>query len=184
MSFLDNFNKAFAYAVEKHSKQLRKGTKVPYIVHIYEVAQYLKEENAEEDAIIAGILHDVVEDTNTSIDEIKEIFGENIANLVECETEDKSLPYLVRKSLHMKHLSSCDEKTKLINCADKLSNLRSIYLDLKYYKDDVWKKFNGTPEEIKQYYQMALDALKTLKNREIYKKLQNYYDLIFVKKDF
>lgn len=171
---------AFDYAREKHSKQFRKQTKIPYIVHPYEVYQYLREEGADQEILIGGILHDVIEDTGTSYQEIKEIFGENIAKIVEFESEDKKLPYLERKTLHMQRLALCDEKVKLINCADKLSNLRCIYLDQKYFKDDVWEKFNGTKEEIKRYYSMALDALKSLSNREIYKKLQYYYNLTFI----
>ena len=170
---------AFVYATEKHSKQFRKQTKIPYIVHIYEVYQYLREEGADQTTLIGGILHDIIEDTGTTAEEITNNFGDEVAKIVESESEDKRLPYLERKTLHMQRLSKCDERTKLINCADKLSNLRSIYLDLCYFKDDVWNKFNGSKDEIKKYYGMALEALKSISDREIYKKLKKYYDLTF-----
>ncbi len=179
MELLDNLNKAFAFACERHSKQYRKATTIPYIVHIYEVYQYLREECVDEEGLIAGILHDVVEDTGTSLEEIREKFGEGVASLVDNESEDKSLPYIVRKKLHMDALKECGEKAKLINCADKLSNLRSIYLDIKYFKDDVWKKFNGTKDEIKLYYTMAIDALSSLERHEIYSELKRYFKLVF-----
>ncbi len=179
MELLDNLNKAFAFACERHSKQYRKATTIPYIVHIYEVYQYLREEGVDEEGLIAGILHDVVEDTGTSLEEIREKFGEGVASLVDNESEDKSLPYIVRKKLHMDALKECGEKAKLINCADKLSNLRSIYLDIKYFKDDVWKKFNGTKDEIKHYYTMAIDALSSLEGHEIYSELKRYFKLVF-----
>ncbi len=176
---IEKLNFAFRYAVEKHSRQLRKGTTIPYIVHIYEVYQYLREEGADENTLITGILHDIVEDTGTSIEEIEELFGKDIAELVGYETEDKSLPYLQRKAIKMNVLKNADERAKLVNCADKLSNLRSIYLDQKYYGQDSWKKFNGSKEEIKKYYEMTLDALSSLKNRRIYRCVSNYFSLVF-----
>ena len=175
----EKINFAFKYASEKHSHQFRKGTTIPYIVHIYEVFQYLREEGADENTLIAGILHDVVEDTGTSIEEIEKLFGKDIAKLVGYETEDKSLPYLQRKTLHMGILKNAAESAKLVNCADKLSNLRSIYLDQKYYGQDSWKKFNGSRDEIKKYYSMALDALSSLKDRRIYRHVENYFNLVF-----
>lgn len=180
----ERINFAFSYAGEKHSKQHRKGTTIPYIVHIYEVYEYLREERADEETLIAGVLHDVVEDTGTSIDEIKEHFGENIANLVSIESEVKGLPYLVRKTMHMQKLKQASDNAKLINCADKLSNLRTIYLDKLYFKDKFWSKFNAPKEEIQQYYTMAIDALSSIKDRDIYKQLCKYYDLTFKSQQF
>ncbi len=176
---IEKINFAFKYASEKHSRQFRKGTTIPYIVHIYEVYQYLREEGADEKTLIAGLLHDVVEDTGTSLEEIEQIFGEDIAKLVGNETEDKTLPYLQRKALHMGALKNADERTKLVNCADKLSNLRSIYLDQKYYGEDSWKKFNGSKDDIKKYYTMAIDALSSLKDRRIYRQVETYFNLVF-----
>ena len=70
----DNFTKAVSFAVDKHSSQKRKGMPWPYIVHVYEVAQLLQESGADSDTVIAGVLHDTVEDTNTTLDEISEKF--------------------------------------------------------------------------------------------------------------
>lgn len=175
----EKYNKAFEFATIRHAKQLRKGSKIPYIVHIYEVAQYLKEEGTDEDTLIAGILHDTVEDTDTSLEEIEKLFGRDVAALVGDESEDKSLPYLERKRLHMAHLKASSERAKLVNCADKLSNLRAIYLDIKTFGNDVWKRFNGSKEEIKIYYSLALDALSSLEGRKIYKDLQYYFNKVF-----
>ena len=176
---MDKVNFAFKYAKEKHANQLRKGTTIPYIVHIYEVMQYLREENVSEDGLIAGILHDVVEDTGTQLTEIENIFGENIAKLVNAETEEKGLPYLERKTRHMNRLKNESDLAKLVNCADKLSNLRCIYLDLQAVQDRAWGKFNSCKDDIQKYYSMALDSLSSIKDREIYKKLQYYYDKVF-----
>lgn len=173
------YNRAIAFAREKHEKQNRKGTLLPYIVHIYEVLQLLKEENADDDTIVAGILHDVVEDCGVSIEEIGQIFGYEVAVLVQNESEDKSLDYCQRKKLHMQHIANCSDRTKLINCADKLSNLRGIYLDLQCFGEEVWNRFNGTKNEIKTYYCYALNALKSIKKKKIYKVLKYYFKKVF-----
>lgn len=81
--------------------------------------------------------------------------------------------------MHMQKLKQASDNAKLINCADKLSNLRTIYLDKLYFKDKFWSKFNAPKEEIQQYYTMALDALSSIKDRAIYKQLCKYYDLTF-----
>ncbi len=179
MNFLELYDKAFEYASKKHAKQKRKGTKIPYIVHLYEVSQYLREEGADENTIIAGILHDVVEDAGATLEEIKNLFGEEVANMVGFESENKALPYVERKKLHMKEIKKSNDKVKLVNCADKLSNLKSIYLDLVYFGDIVWNRFNSTKENIKFYYNLALDALQSISDKNIYKKLQYYYDKVF-----
>ena len=180
-NFYDSINKAFIFATEKHSGQFRKGTKIPYIVHLYEVMQTLREEHADITTIVAGILHDAIEDTDATYDEIKQNFGEDVAMLVKVDSEDKSLPYIERKSLHMQQLKNADERAKLVNLADKLSNLKSIYLDT-LYMSNTFDRFNGSKDEIKQYYKMALDALSSLKSRKSYKQLKKYYKLTFCKK--
>ncbi len=178
--FQKKYDEAFAFASEKHSGQFRKGSKIPYIVHLYEVTQILKEENADETTIIVGILHDTIEDTNTQLAEIENKFGSDVAKLVLIDSENKSLPYLKRKKLHMNKLKTADERAKLVNLADKLSNLRSIYLDTLYF-ENAWTRFNGSKNEIKLYYTWALDALSSLKKRKTYKLLKHYYNLIFKK---
>ena len=180
-SDLDKIDKAFEFATIKHQGQYRKGTKIPYIVHLYDVYMLLKEENAPIDVLIGGILHDTIEDTDTQEDEIIENFGDRVASYVKCESEDKSLPYMERKRQHMEKLSKENDEVKLINCADKLSNLRAIYLDYCYIDEEFFKRFNGSKEEIKTYYSLALSALKSLKRRKIYKKLKRYYKLTFCK---
>ncbi len=178
LSISPEFNKAFAFAVEKHAGQVRKGTTIPYIVHLYDVVQILRAEGAPEEVLIGGILHDTVEDTNTTIEEIENLFGSEIAEIVAVESEDKSLPYLERKAQHMAEVAQASRKAKMVNCADKLSNLRSIYLEEKYDKN-VWNKFKGSKAEIQWYYCTAIEALSALKNTEMYKELKSYYNLIF-----
>lgn len=174
----ENYALAYAFATERHAKQFRKGVKVPYIVHIYEVAQYLRESGADEETIIAGILHDTVEDTGTKLEEIKEKFGDKVAMLVDYCTEIKSMPYLERKREHDNRLAHAPKDAKLIKCADCLSNLRSLYLDT-LYNDEIWKVFNSTRENIKTHYKWSIEAFSELQGLKIYQDLKNYFDLTF-----
>ena len=98
----DKFNDVIDFVVTKHSKQKRKVMPFPYIVHVYEVFQILREEGCDELTLKVGLLHDVVEDTDATLDEVKMKFGDEVAKLVNDLTEIKSLPYIERKAEHAK----------------------------------------------------------------------------------
>ena len=87
---MDKMEQAIIFATEKHKNQFRKGTQIPYIVHPIEVMQILRENNADENTIIAGLLHDTIEDAGVSYNEICNMFGNEVANIVQDESEDKS----------------------------------------------------------------------------------------------
>ena len=114
-------NKAIIYAVEKHAGQLRKGTQIPYIVHPMEVLALLNEMRADMTVIIAGVLHDTVEDTSATIDDIIREFGEDVAELVGNHTEDKSKTWFQRKSQGLRELAEGSFDLKCLVLADKLS---------------------------------------------------------------
>ncbi len=169
---------AYRYATKKHTGQFRKATPVPYIVHIYEVEQILKLNGADEETLIAAILHDVVEDTNTTLQDVEERFGKNIAYMVDLLSENKSLPYVERKNEHISRLRNAPLKVKMVKCADCLSNIRSTYLDTVYQKD-TWSKFNSTKENIRLHYYHSLEAFKELKGTDMYQQFLKYYVLLF-----
>ena len=177
----DKFNQACIYATRKHEGQMRKSTPMPYIVHIYEVVQLLKESGADEDTIIGGVLHDVVEDTKTPLSEIKELFGEKIASYVDVLSEDKSLPYAERKHIQALRIAKAPFEAKLIKCADCLSNLRSTYLDT-VYEQDPWSKFNSSSKNIQAHYMETMKGLEELKDVKMFQELKKFYLLTFSKK--
>lgn len=176
---MSNIEKAIVFATEKHKTQFRKGGKIPYIVHPIEVMFILMNEQADEDAIIAGLLHDTVEDTKTTISEIEENFGERVAKIVGVESEIKGIPYRERKFEHMSRVAKASRECKMVNCADKLSNLKSIYIDHKYYGESVFDRFKGTKEDIKWYYGLAIEVLKDLSDTQMYQDLLYYYNELF-----
>jgi (p)ppGpp synthase/HD superfamily hydrolase len=118
--------KAIEFAIVAHEGQLRKGSEIPYATHVISVGQILQEFGYEDSAIIAGILHDTIEDTSTAIDEIEVEFGQTVAKIVQGCTEDKRLSWEKRKSYLIETLGMLDEETQAVVIADKLHNLMSI----------------------------------------------------------
>jgi hypothetical protein len=174
-----SLHNAIIFAARKHSGQLRKGTDIPYIAHIMEVMQILIENSCREEVVIAGILHDTLEDTDTTPDEIKKLFGKEVLSIVQSETEDKSLSWLERKSITIKHLHSSSEETMLVCCADKLSNIRSIYADLKNIGEKVWERFNAPKEKIKWYYDNILEEITKISSVDMYNDLSELIEDVF-----
>ena len=159
-------NKAIIYAVEKHAGQLRKGTQIPYIVHPMEVLALLNEMRADMTVIIAGVLHDTVEDTSATIDDIIREFGEDVAELVGNHIEDKSKTWFQRKSQGLRELAEGSFDLKCLVLADKLSNVRNMYRDYMIEGDEYWDRFNAPFEKQAWYYNGAVKAMEELKDNE------------------
>lgn len=120
---------AARFAAVKHVRQKRKGNdEAPYINHPLEVANLLANVGKVEDydVLIAAILHDTVEDTKTTREEIAENFGENVAKMVLEVTDDKSLPKAERKQKQIEHAPHLSLGAKQIKLGDKISNIRDV----------------------------------------------------------
>jgi len=123
------FARALDFAARKHVHQRRKGESAePYINHLAEVARLLAAapENRNAAVTVAGLLHDTLEDTATTYDELAAEFGEEIASLVREVTDDKALPKEARKRHQEEHAQHASDGAKMIKIADKTSNLHSI----------------------------------------------------------
>jgi len=121
--------KALAFAALKHRDQRRKDLEAsPYINHPIALANILCNEGGvcDENVLCAALLHDTVEDTETTPEELTEVFGETISDLVMELTDDKSLPKAERKRLQIEHAVHASHQAKLVKLADKISNLRDI----------------------------------------------------------
>lgn len=151
-----NIFKAIQCAVEAHSGQFRKGTRIPYIIHPLRVAEILIEYDCSEDVVIAGILHDTIEDTIVTVDDIVWSFGEEVAELVVQASEpDKSDTWENRKRHTIEYLKDAPMDALLITCADKLDNLRSMQKDHARVGESIWSRFNR-PKDYQQWYYRAL----------------------------
>lgn len=173
------YNKALVYAIEAHKNQKRKDDK-PYIYHPVSVAIELAENGADDDLISAGLLHDTIEDTTVSYDELREEFGENIANLVLSDTEDKKLSWDERKKATIEFLRATDNRdVKMLVCADKLSNAKDIKSSIKKNGDAVWSIFRCGKDKQKWLYTELVDALKSLEDLPMYQELKQLVTEIF-----
>ena len=128
-SQLGAFVKAVAFAADKHRNQRRKDADAsPYINHPIALANVLANEGGVDDATVlcAAVLHDTIEDTETTADEIRALFGPQVAAVVLEVTDDKSLGKQVRKQRQVEHAPHISTEAKLVKLADKISNLRDI----------------------------------------------------------
>lgn len=120
---------ALAFAAHKHRDQRRKDVAAsPYINHPIALANVLANEAGIDDerVLIAAILHDTLEDTETTLQELSREFGQEIAAIVQEVSDDKSLPKAERKRLQIEHAATASRRAKLVKLADKICNLRDI----------------------------------------------------------
>jgi len=158
--------------IEKHGSAVRKGTTITYAVHPLGVMAILLEEQffdptISDNVVISGLLHDLNEDAGVSIKEIAEEFNPEVSRIVENLSEseelkknpDKRGTWKKRKELALEMMKKADKFTKLVFCADKLDNARSIKNNLTS-GFNVWKLFNASKEDVLWNYTAALSALK------------------------
>lgn len=124
-------SRAADFAARKHAGTRRKGAdKAPYVNHLAEVALLLTvaTDGADAPLVAAGWLHDTIEDTGVTRDDLAELFSEDVAELVVACTDDKTRPKAERKRLQIEHAPHLAPRAKMIKLADKISNLRSLIL--------------------------------------------------------
>lgn len=180
---MDKVTKAIEFAARVHDGMERKKDKTPYILHPLEAAVIVGTMTENRDVISAAVLHDVVEDTDITIEEIEEKFGPRVRALVESETEDKraDLPpedtWRIRKEESLEELANCgDTDVLMLWLGDKLANMRSFYRIWKAEGDSMWQAFNQKdPSQQKWYYCRIADLTSSLK---AYSAWQEYNELV------
>ena len=132
---------AIVYTTMAHKGQVRKGTAIDYISHPMEVLQILAAMNAPVEVQIAGILHDVLEDTTATETELRQLFGDTVTNLVTHHSEDKSRSWRERKETNLAQTHRGTKELKMIVLADRLSNVRSMAADYEEIGEKLWERF-------------------------------------------
>jgi (p)ppGpp synthase/HD superfamily hydrolase len=158
----DRFEEALVYANRLHSKQTRKGGKIPYISHLLSVAALVLENGGDEDEAIAALLHDAVEDQGgkATREAILNMFGEKVVEIVDGCTDADTIPkppWQERKQQYIQKLRHASASVRKVALADKLHNARSILSDLSREGEATWKKFQGGKEGTLWYYQTLLE---------------------------
>lgn len=182
-------DEAIIFAAKAHKGMRRKGNNQPYFFHPLEVLSLVSMMSDDEDILCAAILHDTVEDTPVTIEDIKNKFGERVAKLVNYESEDKrgqinkSGTWIDRKQEAINTLSSVNDiGAKMIALGDKVSNLRSMHLLQLQVGDEVWNYFNmKDPLKHYWYYSEVAKVLDDLKDYSVYKEYLFLIDSIFLK---
>lgn len=159
------FKEALTYAVDLHSLQARKGTKIPYVAHLLAVTGLILEHGGDEDLAIAGLLHDAVEDQGgpATLNEIRRRFGDRVAKIVEqCSDTDiqPKPPWRERKEHHIAELAAAGADVRLVSAADKLHNARAIIRDVRRHGEAIWSRFKGGKEGTLWYYDQMVGVLK------------------------
>lgn len=158
-----SYLRALAFAVDRHSlvEQARKGTRFPYVVHPIRVAEILEHARYGEDVVVAGFLHDTVEDAGVTLDELRAEFGDRVATLVEKASEpDKSADWKTRKQHTIDQIAIEDDRDALaLMAADKLDNVRSIRETLRAEGEKrTWARFRRGREDQHWYYRALAAA--------------------------
>lgn len=170
-------DRAIIFATRAHSGTFRKGTRIPYIVHPIEAAAIVATMTDDQDMIAAAVLHDVVEDTDATVEDIRYFFNDHIAELVDAESENKrkDLPpqetWMIRKMEALEFLrTSASREAKILALADKLSNIRAIHRDQSEIGDKLWERFNEKRKEKHGWmYRQVAEALSELSDTMAWK---------------
>ena len=153
--------KAKSFAIAAHIGQIRKSDKEkPKIIHPINVANILQEYNFDDNVIAAGYLHDVIEDTNYTKEDLLKSFGEDVVSLVLGATEeDKSLSWEERKQETITKVKTLDLRHKAVVCADKISNLEDLRIIFEINEKKDFSAFKRGFDKQKWYYTGVYDSL-------------------------
>ena len=181
-------DRAIGFAVRAHSGTERRGKGFPYIVHPMEAVAIVATITPDQEMLAAAALHDVVEDTDFTIDDIRSAFGESIASLVEKETDieiaemDSSKSWHARKQAAIDRLAEAPRDAKIVAMGDKLSNMRAIARDYSKVGDDLWNLFHVTDRsEHEWHYRGLADSLRELSDTEAFQEFESLIDKVFSK---
>jgi (p)ppGpp synthase/HD superfamily hydrolase len=173
-------DKALAFASAAHKEDKRKGTEIPYIIHPIGVSMLLLQAGYNTEVVIAGLLHDTIEDTSVTGDDIESAFGKQVRNIVEgCSEPDKSLTWEERKQHTIEILANVSNEIRWVTCADKLHNIRSMYEEYQLLGEELWSKFKRGKEKQAWYYRGIVDSLSKGDFFNLLDELREVVDLLF-----
>lgn len=186
----ERLGKAYQYAADAHHGQCRKGTKIPYFTHIITTVNYCMELTDDIEVLQAAILHDTVEDTSVTLQDLRRNFGERVARIVEADTEDKrrgrpaSETWEIRKRETILQLANKPHEAKIVMLADKTANAEALFKEWEQIGDVVWNKFNMRDKKKQEwYFRSVAGCLAEFSDTSVRKKLMEYIDRLFGEKE-
>jgi (p)ppGpp synthase/HD superfamily hydrolase len=161
--FTGRIERAIAAAVDAHRDQTRKAdATLPYVVHPVTVALILSRYTDDEDTIIAGLLHDVLEDTDLDEAAIEREFGSRVLAMVKDVTEPglPGLSWETRKVRYLRQLERAPRGSLLVASADKIANLLSMIAAHAAHGDAIWERFNAPPGQKLHFYRQVSETVR------------------------
>lgn len=178
-------DRAILFATRAHAGTERRGKGFPYIVHPLEAMAIVATMTPDQELLAAAVLHDVVEDTDYTVEDIRASFGDRVAEIVAAESDsqmdgDPSGNWHYRKELALKKLASASRDVKMVALGDKLSNMRAIARDYSAQGESFWDLFHAKdPAEHAWRYRALADALSELSDTFAYQEFIRLIDQVF-----
>ncbi|MBO6082380.1 MAG: bifunctional (p)ppGpp synthetase/guanosine-3',5'-bis(diphosphate) 3'-pyrophosphohydrolase [Bacteroidales bacterium] len=180
--FLD---RAILFATRAHAGTERRGKGFPYLVHPLEAMAIVATMTPDQELLAAAVLHDVVEDTSYTVEDIRAEFGDRVARIVAAESDsqiagDPCGSWHYRKEQALKKLASASRDVKMVALGDKLSNMRAIARDYSAQGESFWDLFHAKdPAEHAWRYHALADALSELSDTFAYQEFVRLIEQVF-----
>jgi len=182
----DLLDRAIVFAVRAHAGTERRGKGFPYIVHPMEAVEIVATMTPDQELLAAAALHDTVEDTDVTVEQIRAEFGDRIASLVALESDtleqgmSEEDSWHARKQAAIDRLASASHDVKMVALGDKLSNMRAIARDYAIQGDSLWSLFHTKdPKDHEWHYRGLADALRELQDTFAYKEFERLINQVF-----
>lgn len=179
-------DRAIVFAVNAHQGTERRGKGFPYIVHPMEAVEIVATMTTDQELLAAAVLHDTIEDTDVTLDDIRREFGERVAKLVEEESDvfidgvSEADSWHERKQAAIDRLAQASRDAKMVALGDKLSNARIIYRDFVQKGNELWNIFHVTDvKEHEWHYRGLAESLKELEGTFAYSEFTDLINKIF-----
>ena len=179
-------DRAIVFAVRAHAGTERRGKGFPYIVHPMEAVEIVATMTRDQELLAAAVLHDTVEDTDTTVEQIQAEFGDRIASLVASESDtmpegvSEEDSWHARKQAAIDRLARASHDAKMVALGDKLSNMRAIARDYAQQGDALWNLFHAKdPKEHEWHYRGLADSLRELQETFAYKEFEQLINQVF-----
>ena len=179
-------DRAIVFAVRAHAGTERRGKGFPYIVHPMEAVEIVATMTKDQELLAAAVLHDTVEDTDTTVEQIRTEFGDRIASLVASESDivvdgvNEEDSWHARKQAAIDRLARASHDAKMVALGDKLSNMRAIARDYAQQGDALWNLFHVKDrKEHEWHYRWLADSLRELQDSFAYKELEQLINQVF-----
>lgn len=179
-------DRAIVFAVRAHAGTERRGKGFPYIVHPMEAVEIVATMTSDQELLAAAVLHDTVEDTDTTVEQIRTEFGDRIASLVASESDtmpegvSEEDSWHARKQAAIDRLARASHDAKMVALGDKLSNMRAIARDYAQQGDALWNLFHVKDrKEHEWHYRGLAESLRELQETFAYKEFEQLINQVF-----